>query len=267
MSEVIRVNRDLLLSEGYNEYEIDSERDLDLTIRAKGDAQLFVRILHAKSVRIHGFIPADTAVTILYWNTSNDDFKSDESYEVCANASLHVAYGEVSLHPVEHRTYIGLQETGAYGKITSASFVNAHADYRFLVTNYAPHTYGDMNNYAIILKDGRLMIDAVGKIVKGAYRSESHQESRALSFEEGQKSEILPELLIDENDVQASHAMSMGRMDDEQLYYLMSRGLSEQQCISLLSSGYLMPITKVIDNEELEAKLKDELERKLNTIC
>ena len=112
--------------------------------------------------------------------------------------------------------------------------------------------------------DGSLVIDAVGRIVKGAHRSESHQTSRALCFEDGQTSKILPELLIDEDDVQASHAMSIGRMDEDQLYYMMSRGLSVEECASLVSTGYLMPVCDVIDHEELRTALRQELERKLS---
>ena len=124
-----------------------------------------------------------------------------------------------------------------------------------------------MKEYAVVLGKGRLTIEAIGKIVKGAYRSESHQTSRALSFEEGQNATILPELLIDEDDVQASHAMSMGRVDEDALYYLMSRGLSVQQCTSLISQGYLMPITETLNNEELKTKLKEEMERKISELC
>ena len=75
------------------------------------------------------------------------------------------------------------------------------------------------------------------------------------------------ELMIDENDVQASHAMSIGRVDEDQLYYMMSRGLSVQQCTSLISTGYLMPITKVIENEELRNMLAEEMERKIAELC
>ena len=110
------------------------------------------------------------------------------------------------------------------------------------------------------------MIDAIGTIVRGAKRAKSHQTSRALSFEEGQRSTILPELLIDENDVEASHAMSIGSVDDEQLYYMMSRGLTVSQCTSLLSAGYLLPVVDVIDNEEVSNALRSELERKLSAL-
>lgn len=66
--------------------------------------------------------------------------------------------------------------------------------------------------------------------------------------------------------VEASHAMSIGRVDDEQLYYLMSRGLTLPQVTALISSGYLMPVADVIEKEEIRSVLREELERKLSAL-
>ena len=131
------------------------------------------------------------------------------------------------------------------------------------VINYAPHTNGNMKNFAVMMEGGNLNIDAVGKIVKGAHGSQSHQTSRALSFEPGQHATIVPELLIDEDDVQASHAMSMGSVDPDHLYYMQTRGLSLSQCISLISTGYLLPIVDTIADETLKGKLREQLEKEM----
>ena len=75
------------------------------------------------------------------------------------------------------------------------------------------------------------------------------------------------ELLIDENDVQASHAMSMGRVDEEQLYYMMSRGLSSAQCTALIASGYLLPICTLVEDEKMRESLTKEMEERIATLC
>ncbi len=263
----IRVNTDILLPEGYSEFVIDSDRDLELSFTAKSDCDAFIRIARVGKLRIRTFAPEGVKVNYLFWNETSEELDVDESHEVLKDADVTVAYGEVNGASTKRNTFMALREEGARGLVSSASLVNNDKHYVINVVNYAKHTYGDIKNYAVVLKNGNLMIDAVGRIVKGAARSESHQTSRALSFEEGQKAEILPELLIDEDDVQASHAMSIGRMDEDQLYYLMSRGLSVQQCTSLISTGYLMPITKTLNNEELQNKLKEEMERKIGELC
>lgn len=263
----IRVNQDIQLSDGYHEYEIDTDRSLELTFSASGNVQVFVRIIHCGPLRIRTFNARDSKVSYLFWNDMKEPLNCDETHEVMGDAEVTVAYGECNEAASKRKTYMTLRENGAHGKVSSASLVRADKNYSMEVVNFAPHTLGNIENYAVVLKGGKLMIDAIGKIVKGAKASESHQTSRALAFEEGQNAEILPELLIDENDVQASHAMSMGRVDDDQLYYLMSRGLTMQQCTSLISTGYLMPIADVIDQEELRNTLRKELEGKISSLC
>jgi len=263
----LRLNTDINLPEGYSEYEIDSDRNLELTFTASAKSDVFIRVKRADHIRIRTFVKESAEVSFLFWNVSDRETKIDESYEVMKDAKLTIAMGECNASDSGRTTYVALRENGAQALVSSASLVQAKKNYSMNVVNFAPHTNGEMRNYAVVLKSGVLMIDAIGTIVKGAKRSENHQTSRALSFEDGQKSTILPELLIDENDVQASHAMSIGRMDDDQLYYMMSRGLTPQQCTTLISTGYLMPITEVIDNDELREKLAGEMERKIGELC
>ena len=73
----------------------------------------------------------------------------------------------------------------------------------------------------------------------------------------------LPILYIDEDDVKASHALSVGQPDAEQLYYLNSRGLTMRQAIGLLSVGYFKPILELIEDEELKEKIAQETEERV----
>ncbi|MBR2677491.1 MAG: SufD family Fe-S cluster assembly protein [Solobacterium sp.] len=262
----IRVNEDILLHEGFEEYVIDSIRDLDLSIRFTPNAQALFRIRNAKSLRIRGYAEDGCESTILFWNECQAPLKADETYEVNEGAHIVIAYGECAGTETERSTYVALRKPYAHAEVVSASLVSSPLNYRMNVVHFAPHTLGEIRNFAVVLRTGKLMIDAIGKIVKGAYASKSHQTSRALSFEEGQRSTILPELLIDENDVEASHAMSIGRVDDEQLYYMMSRGLTLQQCTALLSAGYLLPVADVIEDPQVQSLLRAELERKLSEL-
>lgn len=263
----IHVTTDIQMPVGYSEYEINTDRDIEITFTAREACDVFIRILNTGKLKIRTYAAKGIHVNYLFWNLSENPLDVEEMHEVMGDANVTVAYGEINRADTTRTVHMALREEGATGLLSSASFVDCTKTYNMNVVNYAPHTYGDMKNYAVVLGNGRLMIDAIGKIVKGAYRSESHQTSRALSFAEGQIATILPELLIDEDDVQASHAMSMGRVDEDALYYLMSRGLSVQQCTSLISQGYLMPITETLQNEELKAKLKEEMERKMAELC
>ena len=265
--ETISTSKTIIPAAGYSAYEIDAAEAVRLELRAVSGCDVFFRVLRCPKLEIESVTEEGVKASVLFYNSSGETLKTEEVHNVKKDASLTIAYGECNGADTFRTVRVNLQESGANALLSSASLVNEKKEYRIDVANLAPHTNGEIRNFAVVLEKGRLMIDAIGRIVKGAYRSESHQTSRALSFAEGQRSEILPELLIDENDVQASHAMSIGRVDEDQLYYMMSRGLSVQQCTSLISTGYLMPITKVIENEELRNMLAEEMERKIAELC
>ena len=84
---------------------------------------------------------------------------------------------------------------------------------------------------------------------------------------EKQRSHVTPLLLIDENDVQASHATTLGQPDENQLYYLQTRGLSREQALGLLISGYLMPVAYGLNNEELQSEITRKIEEKAGLGC
>ncbi len=124
------------------------------------------------------------------------------------------------------------------------------------------HTFGKMHNFAVLHRAADYDMVAAGKIVKGARGSESHQETRVLTLDADHKTRVLPILYIDENEVKASHAMTVGQPDADQMYYLESRGLSNLQAMSLLSIGYFMPVISLAGSEDLRHRLREDLERK-----
>ncbi len=261
------LNTDIRLSEGLSTYEISLERDPEITFEASGCSTVFVVLSGTGCLRLRTFARKGAQVRYLFWNRTAGHSAVDETHEVMSEADVTVAYGDCSGHSLERNAYMALRGRGARGRLTAANLVNNKINEHLEVVNFAPETFGNIENYAVVLKKGVLTIDAVGKIVKGAKGSESHQTSRALSMEEGQKSKILPELLIDENDVQASHAMSMGRVDEDQLYYMMSRGLSVADCTALIASGYLLPICSVLGDEDLSKQLTEEMEERIAVLC
>ena len=267
MTRTIHVNEDIRLERGLQTYIISTHRDLELTFTGDVDAQVFIRIQEAGKLRIRTYAAAEAHITYLFWNEMSGPLDVDESHEVMQNAAVHVGYGELNGGNTNRTTYMALREPGAQGIVSGAAMVTSNKRFVVQVANMAPHTSGKIENYAVVLGGGKLFIDAVGKIVNGASGSQSHQTSRALSFADGQQTKILPELLIDENDVQASHAMSIGHADPEQLYYMQSRGLSRAQCVGLLASGYLMPIADTIADDTLAKLLHEEMERTVSTLC
>lgn len=256
----------IILPEGFCQYEIDTDQSISFKVESNKRSNVYIKIINAKVINIEGVFNSENT-SILFWNDSNSDIDVKERYVVHENSDINISYGECNNAKTTRDVEMLIDGNNSISSINSASLVNNTKKYNIKLINDAINTKAYINNYAVVLDKGRLMIDAVGKINKGAKRSSSHQVSRALSFNEGQSTTILPELLIDENDVQASHAMSIGKVDERQLYYMMSRGLSMDECTTLISKGYLLPITDNIEDETLKNTLINELERKIEDIC
>ncbi|TFE03812.1 Fe-S cluster assembly protein SufD [Jeotgalibacillus salarius] len=126
------------------------------------------------------------------------------------------------------------------------------------------------NSEGYILKHGVMkdaassIFNGIGKIEKGATKANAEQESRVLMLSEKARGDANPILLIDEDDVTAGHAASVGRVDPMQLFYLMSRGISQQEAERLVIHGFLAPVVSKLPIEGVKQQLTEVIERKVN---
>ncbi|WP_138418516.1 Fe-S cluster assembly protein SufD [Aquibacillus sediminis] len=126
------------------------------------------------------------------------------------------------------------------------------------------------NSEAYILQHGVMkerassVFNGIGKIEHGASKSNAEQESRVLMLSKDARGDANPILLIDEDDVEAGHAASVGRVDPIQLYYLMSRGISEKEAERLIIHGFLAPVVNEMPIETVKNQLTQVIEGKVN---
>ncbi|MGL3756917.1 Fe-S cluster assembly protein SufD [Bacillus velezensis] len=115
-----------------------------------------------------------------------------------------------------------------------------------------------------VMKDAASSIfNGIGKIEHGASKANAEQESRVLMLSEKARGDANPILLIDEDDVTAGHAASVGRVDPIQLYYLMSRGIPKEEAERLVIYGFLAPVVKELPIEGVKKQLVSIIERKV----
>lgn len=134
------------------------------------------------------------------------------------------------------------------------------------VTNYGNNSVGHILQHGVILERGTLTFNGIGHIIKGAKGADAQQESRVLMLSDKARSDANPILLIDENEVTAGHAASIGQVDPEDMYYLMSRGIDKETAERLVIRGFLgtviteIPIKAVRD--EMIAVLDEKLDKR-----
>lgn len=123
-----------------------------------------------------------------------------------------------------------------------------------LIVHKAPDTFGDMTNIGIANKNGKIILNGVEKIEKGMKRANAFQTLKGIITSDTAVVEVNPILLIDEFDVKAGHGATIGKLEEDQLYYLQSRGLTKSEAEKLIVNGFLKPIIDEIDDEPLKER-------------
>ncbi len=132
------------------------------------------------------------------------------------------------------------------------------------VTNSGRHSVGHILQHGVIRERGTLTFNGIGHILKGAVGADAQQESRVLMLSDQARGDANPILLIDENEVTAGHAASVGRVDPEEMYYLMSRGLEKTEAERLVIRGFLGSVLTAIPIKAVRDELAEVIERKLS---
>lgn len=131
------------------------------------------------------------------------------------------------------------------------------------VTNYGNHSVGHILQHGVILDRATLTFNGIGHIIKGAKGADAQQESRVLMLSESARGDANPILLIDENEVTAGHAASVGRVDPEQMFYLLSRGIEKEEAERLVIRGFLGAVITAIPLKEIRDELVEMIDKKL----
>lgn len=131
------------------------------------------------------------------------------------------------------------------------------------IVHFGKNTEGFILKHGVMKESASSIFNGIGKIEKGASGANAVQESRVLMLSEKARGDANPILLIDEDDVMAGHAASVGRVDPMQLYYLMSRGISKTEAERLIIHGFLAPVVEKLPIEAVKKQLTDIIERKV----
>lgn len=133
------------------------------------------------------------------------------------------------------------------------------------VVNFGSNSVGNIFQHGVILDRATLTFNGIGKIHKNAKNADAQQESRVLMLSEKARGDANPILLIDEFEVTAGHAASVGRIDPTDLYYLMSRGIPKEEAQRLAIRGFLGNVISNIPLKSIRDELVHVIERKLSS--
>lgn len=132
------------------------------------------------------------------------------------------------------------------------------------VIHYGKHSEGLILTHGVMKDSATSIFNGITKIEHGASKSNGEQTERVLMLSEKARGDANPILLIDEDDVTAGHAASVGRIDPLQMFYLMSRGIPKKEAERLVIHGFLAPVVKEMPVESVKTRLVEVIERKVN---
>lgn len=163
----------------------------------------------------------------------------------------------------ENVTHLLGDNSFCYAKAVSVGRGDQTQNFTAKTVNYGKASDGLILQHGVMKDRATAIFHGIGKIEHGATKANAEQESRVLMLNKDARGDANPILLIDEDDVTAGHAASVGRVDPLHLYYLMSRGISQKEAERLIIHGFLAPVVSSIPIEAVRKQLTDVIEGKV----
>ncbi len=247
----------VFVEKAFDNGEFDSQLRSNLTIYARVDEGASLDVTY-----IHPFYKNGESLTYL----KKDDYKLClYKADVADNASFtwtSVNLGDSLIEKGEVR----LNGTGASGNVGGAAYIQAEADQLYQSHIYCAKPYSTcrIQNHGVVENLGTGTFVSISDIAKGAHSTEAREDNRFMTLGDKAKAFVDPTLLIDEYDVKASHAATVGQVDAEALFYLQSRGLDRLQAARLMTAGFLTPLFDRITLPVLRKELLGQFYEKMN---
>ena len=202
------------------------------------------------------------SLSLLLENTVNN---AEINIEVKKDGFLETYFADFSKNTINLKCVINLNEEGAtaYCKLASLASQKDIKNIDISINHNHAKTYGKVDNYGVCKDGARLTFLGTSYILKGSIKSKTQQNAKIMVFDKASNAIAKPILKIDENDIEASHAAVVGKINDEHLFYLTSRGVDEMAAKQLITYGYLKPILNGFKEEQIREHISSLIEGRM----
>lgn len=182
------------------------------------------------------------------------------------DANVDWLLGEVGSGLGRATTYSEMEGDGSQSTAMMVIFADQeqHLDAGLVMHHIGHYTSSDMLTKSVLKDKARAVYRALTDIEDGAVNTSGFQVENALVLNKGARIDAIPELEIEETEVQAGHAATVGQVDETQLFYLMSRGVPRAEAVKLIVEGFLDPLLSRIPLDDVRTELKKLIDRKMN---
>ncbi len=207
----------------------------------------------------------DGNYSVLLFNDHQGDVAMNENGKI-ENAFVQINYLQLERYDLKQNTNIHVGK-GSSLSVSSTCLGAKQKQIVYDLYNDGSDSSVDISNKIVCLEDADFSLECIGTIVKGARRSKCHQSTHCLAMDPVKKARVLPVLNIDEDDVEASHSLASGTIDEEILFYMNSRGMTKKEALNLILRSYLMPGDDYYSSFEEGKAIQERAIRKVDEVC
>lgn len=264
MSENKR-NNQLVLKSGENSLDIFDVSLNKISIINEVNLNSQLTILNLNNIRDIEIELKENSYLLLSLLLENEINDLNIKVTAKSGASLEGFIADFSKNVLNLNCVVDLKEEGAnaYIKLASLSANKDDKNISISINHIVGKTFGRVDNYGVCKDFGKLLFAGTSHILEKAIKSKTQQNAKIMVFDEASNAIAKPILKIDENDIEASHAAVVGKINDEHLFYLTSRGISEVDAKQLITFGYLKPILAGFNSEETRDYISSLIERRM----
>ncbi len=195
------------------------------------------------------------------WNFSHERAK------IGRGANLDWIFGAVGSRLTKNFSELDLVGEGAAGKMSGFYFAdgNQHFDHDTGQNHLVPHTSSDLLFKGALKGNSRSVWQGMVYVAEGAQKTDGYQANRNLLLSDAARADSIPGLKIAADDVRCSHGATVGKIDREPLFYLLSRGIPEADAERLLVEGFFDPIMQRIPFDGVRLRFQQVIKDKLNS--
>ena len=244
-------------SDGY--YEVT---DSNAIYKVSSAANIFIKegiyayILDVtKNETIKTYVSKNSTLKYIVMDSSN----TNREFSVLGELS----FVQISLSLTNENLLVNLEsENSIFNGKTLSVDKNTNSVFTQRVNHLAKRSESNISNYGVAMDNANLMFDTTGFIERGMSKTICKQLAHGVVMDDTSVVKSKPILLINEYDCLANHGAAIGKMDDETLFYLMSRGLTRNEAFLLVLKGIVKPFLDEIPSDDL----KEETDKKFNEL-
>ena len=209
------------------------------------------------------FVQEDASVNLRIINFTSSKTLNIRA-NVCKNGTFNIILADFAQQRTHLNSNVVLFDDFAEGSVRFSTLVKGHDQklYNISFSHIGQHTNSTLEGFGVCQDEGYLNCKGVSHIEKDSIKSNASQLCKVILFDEHSRAIASPTLKIDCDDIKANHGCAIGALNENHMFYLMSRGLSRTEARKLVTTGYLIPITNYFE-EDLANLILEEINRSL----